>query len=507
MASKQENDNTWAPSPLPSQKPHAYNWGMSLPTRKIRLLDFLPGALVLTSIVAGVAWFRYYLHETSLQFADSFQKQSLPEIESGDVFALSSRLSAVGSSVNWTCISARRGDNRFFHQERGPCEGGFLRQPVSIYSPNNQGLRIDFTLRLPRTLELAGAGFLALQAALLALLFLGVRRVERLRAEGHRRLAEFAAQVAHDIRSPLAALKTLEARMAGLPEEDRALVRGAVERIGAVAADLLERNRALAGPRAPAPTALGPLVRRVVAEKRAQAAAGVVLDLDAPEPGPSALAVPEELERALSNLVTNAFEAVGAKGRVSVSLSAADGAALLAVSDDGPGMPPEALARLGQRGATVGKAGGSGLGLSHAREAVEAWGGRLEAESAPGRGTTVRLRLVRAGEPADAPAAVLIDDDPLVRLSWTTAAKRAGRALTVYADADSFLRAAAGLPKDTAVYIDSDLGAGRRGEDVARELHGAGFTELHLETGHDPAEFAGATYLKGVRGKEPPWTA
>jgi signal transduction histidine kinase len=470
-------------------------------------LDRLPVTLVLLSTLLGAAWYRYYLRETSLQFAASFKTQNAAEVESGDVFGLSSRLSAVGASVNWTCISGRRGEHRFFHQERGPCGDGLFQQRVTVDSPNNQGLRIDFTLRLPRSLEVAGTGFLALQAALLALLFLGVRRTERLRSEGHRRLAELAAQVAHDIRSPLAALKALEGRLAGLPDEERALARGAVERIGAVASDLLERNRALAGRRAPTPTALGPLVARVVAEKRPQAPPGVCLDCEAPEPAPAALAVPEDLERALSNLVTNAFEAVGAKGRVRVRLSAADGAALLSVEDDGPGMPAEALARLGQRGATVGKAGGSGLGLSHAREAVEAWGGRLEAESSPGRGTTVRLRLVRSDAPRGAPSAVLIDDDPLVRLSWTTAAQRAGRALTVYADADAFLRGAAEVPKDTAVYIDSDLGAGRRGEEVARELHAAGFRELYLETGHDPADFAGTGFLKGVRGKEPPWAS
>jgi signal transduction histidine kinase len=476
---------------------------MPPPSGRPRALELLPGALVLASILAGAAFSRYYLRETSRQFADSFEKQSLAEIESGDVFSLSSRLSAVGASVNWTCIAATRAGHSFFKQERGPCGRSFLREQVTVSSANNGGLHIDFTLRLPRSLEVAGSAFLALQAALLALLFLGVRHERR----GHRRLAELAAQVAHDIRSPLAALKALEGRLAGLPEEDRALARGAVERIGAVAADLLERNRALAGRRAPSSVPLGPLVARVVAEKRPQAPAGVSLDCDAPEPAPTALAVPEDLERALSNLVTNAFEAVGAKGRVRVLLSAAEGAALLSVEDDGPGMPAEALARLGQRGATVGKAGGSGLGLSHAREAVEAWGGRLEAESAPGRGTTVRLRLVRAEARSGAPAAVLIDDDALVRLSWTTAAKRAGRTLTVYADAEACLREASALPKDTSVYIDSDLGAGRRGEEVARELHAAGFRELYLETGHDPADFAGAGFLKGVRGKEPPWAS
>ena len=66
---------------------------------------------------------------------------------------------------------------------------------------------------------------------------------------------------------------------------------------------------------------------------------------------------------------------------------------------------PESLAVLGysrdrkgvravsDRGFTVGKAGGSGLGLTHAKESVELWGGLMRIESELGKGTTVELRL------------------------------------------------------------------------------------------------------------------
>lgn len=468
-------------------------------------LEFLPGVLVLTSMLAGAGFSRYYLRETSRQFADSFQKQSLEEIESGDVFSLSSRLSAVGASVNWTCIAATRAGQRFFNQERGPCGRGFLREQVTVASSNNGGLRIDFTLRLPRSLELAGAGFLALQAALLALLFLGVRRVERLRAESHRRLAELAAQVAHDVRSPLAALQALLGRMSGLPEDERALVRGAVDRIQGIAVDLLEKNRAEAGPRPPAPTELSGLVARVLAEKRLQSPPTVMLDAPPPETELWGSAVAQDLERVLANLIENSVQALSGKGRVVVRLEPTPETAVLVVEDDGPGIPAEILAKLGTRGATFGKSGGSGLGLFHARTTVEAWGGRLDIASSGGRGTTVRLSLPRVGKGGGPVGAVLIDDDPLVRVSWSVAAKRAGRDLKAYPDAASFLNDAPSVPKGTPIYIDSDLGGGQRGEAVASELYASGFREIFLETGHDPAEFAGAAYLKGVRGKEPPW--
>lgn len=433
------------------------------------------------------------------------ERQNAAAIESGDVLTLASRLDSLTGSLNWNCISARRGEHLFFEKSRGPCGSGLWRQHVSVFSPNNGGLRIHFTLRLPGTLEAAAAGFLALQAALLVLLFLGVRRSERLRSEGHRRLAELAAQVAHDIRSPVAALAALEPRLGALPEEDRRLVRASLERVRAVADGLLERHRP-AAQAVPEAVALAPLVSAALAEKRLQAPPSLSLEGPLPPDSPlRAMAVSKDLTRVLSNLVENSLQALGASGRVRVELEA-EGAdrVSLTVIDDGPGIPAEVLPRLGERGASFSKPGGTGLGLHHARASAEAWGGTLSIGPGPAGGTAVRLSL-RAAPPAGAPDAVLIDDDPLVRMSWSVAARRAGKELRVYADVTAFLAEAPGLPRATTVFIDSDLGGGARGEREAGRFLSLGFRDLHLETGEDPAAFAGLAHLKSVRGKEPPW--
>jgi hypothetical protein len=54
------------------------------------------------------------------------------------------------------------------------------------------------------------------------------------------------------------------------------------------------------------------------------------------------------------------------------------------------------------------------------------------------------------------------------------------------------------------IYIDSDLGGGIKGEDIARQLKDLGFADITLETGHPPENFKHLPWLK-VAGKEPPW--
>jgi two-component system sporulation sensor kinase B len=98
------------------------------------------------------------------------------------------------------------------------------------------------------------------------------------------------------------------------------------------------------------------------------------------------------LAEALGNLVLNAIEATPPAGCVRVGARPLPGGAELSVVDTGHGMTEETLARLGQRGFTT-RRGGSGLGLSIARQGVEELGGALRFESAPGAGTRVTVIL------------------------------------------------------------------------------------------------------------------
>ncbi|OGR40801.1 MAG: hypothetical protein A2X35_09910 [Elusimicrobia bacterium GWA2_61_42] len=319
--------------------------------------------------------------------------------------------------------------------------------------------------------------------------------------------ANLAAQVAHDIRSPLAALGAA-AQNLQLPEEQRALIDGAVDRMRGIADDLLERYRgpAAAPKAAPGARSLAGLISQVVAEKRLQhkGKPGVAIEFSGAGEEIQAAVDPKELQRLVSNLVNNSIEAFNGPGMVEVSLSAADGKAVLQVKDDGKGIPPELLSRLGQKGVTHGKPGGNGLGLYHARAAAEGWGGSFRIWSEPGRGTVITIELPRAAARAAGRAAVLLDDDLLVHLNWKMAAKTAGVDLKAYKTPAELAAGLADLPKATPVYIDSDLGGGLKGEDVAAQLRAAGFTDLTMATGHSPEKFASSPWLK-VIGKEPPW--
>ena len=107
--------------------------------------------------------------------------------------------------------------------------------------------------------------------------------------------------------------------------------------------------------------------------------------------------------RAVHNLCRNAMEAMG-KGGVLTLKSKIEGKDLLiAVSDTGPGIPPEIEHRMFQSFVTLGKEGGTGLGLAIVKKIVEEHGGTVRVKSSP-RGATFELRLPQPDLPESKPA-------------------------------------------------------------------------------------------------------
>ncbi len=110
-----------------------------------------------------------------------------------------------------------------------------------------------------------------------------------------------------------------------------------------------------------------------------------------------AKADPRALHQVMFNLITNAADAAGGQrtSRVLLRSVATESRVRIVVEDDGPGMTPAELARLGQPFFTT-KQRGTGLGLSIVRRLVSAMRGLLEIESESGRGTRVSVELERA---------------------------------------------------------------------------------------------------------------
>ena len=222
--------------------------------------------------------------------------------------------------------------------------------------------------------------------------------------EGLQRERDFVADAGHELRTPLALLRTeleLALRHGQSPEELRGALRASiqeVDRLAHLADDLLLIARS---DREGLPLRVEPLEARELLSSvatRFQWRADETqrtLELDAPN-GLVLRGDRLRLEQALSNLVDNALR--HGDGRVSLRAASADGSVELQVGDEGPGFTDGFAARAFERfsRSQPGREGsGAGLGLSIVKMIAEAHGGTAEASNDPGGGAHVRLILPR----------------------------------------------------------------------------------------------------------------
>ncbi len=109
---------------------------------------------------------------------------------------------------------------------------------------------------------------------------------------------------------------------------------------------------------------------------------------------PPLLCLPGHLNQVFLNLLNNALQAVGGKGDVTVSSELREGEILVRIADTGPGMEAPVAARIFEPFFTTREVGrGTGLGLTVARDIVQAHGGHIEVSTAPGAGAAFTVRL------------------------------------------------------------------------------------------------------------------
>jgi two-component system OmpR family sensor kinase len=214
----------------------------------------------------------------------------------------------------------------------------------------------------------------------------------------------FTTDAAHELRSPLSRLRAgleIALRRSRTAAEYEEVLRAALEEavsLSTLADDLLALARldAAGRPVAP-PLALDDAVAGLVEPRRAEAEQRkLALHLDlasAAQVGVSA----HDLGQLVRNLLDNALKFSPPGGRVTVRTAVADGTASLAIADTGPGIPAEDLPHVFERfyrgaGRTA-DAPGVGLGLAICRAVADAYGGRIEAASRPGAGTTITVHL------------------------------------------------------------------------------------------------------------------
>jgi two-component system, OmpR family, phosphate regulon sensor histidine kinase PhoR len=233
--------------------------------------------------------------------------------------------------------------------------------------------------------------------------------------------SDFVATVSHELRTPLTSVTgyvemLLDRDLGELsPEQERTLE--TIDRNATRLKDLIEDLLTLSSMESGTFTMVAEPVNLLViisgaADDAAPAVSGkgLTLTTTCPRDGVVVTGDSKELVRVLANLLSNAVKFTPAGGHIDVTAQAADGWAVVCVTDTGIGIPSAERKDISTRffrasNATKQAIPGTGLGLAIVRTIVVGHGGDLRLESREGKGTTVRVRLPLAGPAAEEPAA------------------------------------------------------------------------------------------------------
>ena len=227
-----------------------------------------------------------------------------------------------------------------------------------------------------------------------------IRRLEAVRRD-------FVANVSHELKTPLTVIGGFAETLADdeLPPDQRRrfaeTIQAHAQRMQRIVDDLLDISRIESGGWRPNPSPLdvASAAREVVSALHEVASAkGITVEIAVHESARTIDADPTAMRQILSNLVENAIRYTPEGGTVTVFTEPDAEGMRIGVRDTGVGIAPEHLPRIFERFYRVDPsrargAGGTGLGLAIVRHLVEAHGGRVRAESAVGRGTTVVASL------------------------------------------------------------------------------------------------------------------
>jgi signal transduction histidine kinase len=215
-------------------------------------------------------------------------------------------------------------------------------------------------------------------------------------------LGQMAASISHNLKNPLGSMKTIlqvQLENPELPDSMRAETKMVLEEVGRLSSklnQLLQFSR----PAVRGGSAIGSCDARVAVEQVAGVLSheaerrGVKMQIKVSGDSPIVAASAEAVNDIVSNLVVNALEATPRGGRVIVSATSHDGACILAVEDDGPGIPATLREKILQPFFTT-KSQGTGLGLAIVARRAAEFGGDVDWESPvrEGRGTRFHVTL------------------------------------------------------------------------------------------------------------------
>lgn len=280
------------------------------------------------------------------------------------------------------------------------------------------------------------------------LLFIWLIRV-LIENKNARELEYLAKQVAHDIRSPLAALDLAMTDLDVIDERRKTLIKSAYRRINDIANNLLTKNSSEKR-EVRKPFLLQDLMLSIVSEKRlfiGNKNIEIRTNLDNLR-DEFANINRVELERIISNLVNNSIEAFNDEGGLIEIFSKVDTNVTLSICDNGPGIPSDILKDLGKKGVSTKTQSnlGRGLGLFHAMNTVRSWGGDVHITSSR-EGTNVTVTFPACEAPSwfkknicltHDTLIVVLDDDRSIHEFWKEKFKDTPFKMLSFTTSDNF---------------------------------------------------------------------
>ena len=255
---------------------------------------------------------------------------------------------------------------------------------------------------MPAEVELGWLLLILAQSSILVAVALGARAMEQEKFRNEIELSALAAQVSHDIRSPLAALKTVVRIEKNLSDANRQLLQSSIERILSIGNELLKEKRKLAKNQQTSGSQMSSkqmalAIDEIIFEKRSeyQNLENVrILSFAEQHSNINSASFDQNVfKRILSNLVNNSIESLLGPGQITIEMKHTKTHIVVSVIDTGKGMSIDTLKSIVDGKHVSEKPEGQGLGLSYAKKAVELSGGKLEIKSHLGSGTTVELHL------------------------------------------------------------------------------------------------------------------
>lgn len=319
-------------------------------------------------------------------------------------------------------------------------------------------------------------------------------------------LGKLAAQVAHDIRSPLSSLETATrffGKMQGTEgafQDHLNLLQLSSRRLRSIADDLLlshdHQSRS-----SKSIFSVHHVLDELIGEYTSQKTGKELIFKKEYEGAIPCVGYRDRLQRAFGNIIKNAVEAINKNGIITLKTWTDNNFGIISISDTGCGMDPGKLSEVLKGGYTGGKKDGHGIGMVVVRETVEDHGGVLEAESTPGQGTTFRIKLPLPDSAATRGVPVtdqwsgsfeldlrpnekivVIDDEPSVRFQWELLLREKGFVALTYDSYEEFEKSFQESRVRSAIVDYHFDNSGFNGIEVIKRLKNRGLTNLYLCT-------------------------